>query len=315
MKIKKELFKIIFFIIFINIETNSFALTKNKIIANIDNQIVSSYELKNKVKTILFLANQNINQENINLIKEKALQKLITYKLKKNQIIKFNIQADNSLRINNHLKNLSSRYETDINGIKRIFENNSIDFDIYLDEIKTEFNWQKLIFNKFKNKIILDEKEIDIELNNIVENQSNLQEYKLAEIELSLKNNSEDKNTILEVNNEINKIGFEKAAIKYSISTSSSNGGDIGWINSKSLSKKILSILNKMKVGDISQPIFQTNRAIILKLLDEKKVNIDNTNLNELRQKIIKDKTNQLLCLYSNNYLSKIKNNTLIEIK
>ena len=315
MKIKKELFKIIFFIIFINIETNSFALTKNKIIANIDNQIVSSYELKNQVKTILFLADQDINQENINLIKEKALQRLITYKLKKNQIIKFNIQTDNSLRINNHLKNLSSRYKTDINGIKRIFENNSIDFDIYLDEIKTEFNWQKLIFNKFKNKIILDEEEIEIELNNIVENQSNLQEYKLAEIELSLKNNSEDKNTILEVNNEINKIGFEKAAIKYSMSTSSSNGGDIGWINSKSLSKKILSILNKMKVGDISQPIFQTEKAIILKLLDEKKININNTDLNELRQKIIKDKTNQLLSLYSNNYLSKIKNNTLIEIK
>ena len=83
MKIKKKLFKIIFFIIFISIESNSFASTKNKIIANIDSQIVSSYELKNKVKTILFLANQDINQENINLIKQKALQELIAYKLKK----------------------------------------------------------------------------------------------------------------------------------------------------------------------------------------------------------------------------------------
>ena len=204
MKIKKKLFKIIFFIIFISIESNSFALTKNKIIVNIDSQIVSSYELKNKVKTILFLANQSINQENINLIKEKALQELIVYKLKKNEITKFNIKANNSLQTDNYLKNLSSKYKTDINGIKRIFENNSIDFDIYLDEIETEFNWQKLIFQKFKDKIVLDEKEIDIELNNILETQSVLQEYKLAEIELSLKNNSEDKSTILKVNNEPN---------------------------------------------------------------------------------------------------------------
>jgi len=315
MKIKKKLFRILFFIIFINIETNSFALTKNKIIANVDSQIVSSYELKNKVKTILFLAGQNVNQENIDLIKRKALQQLIDYKLKKNQVIKFNIQANNRAQINNYLENLSSKYKTDINGIRIIFENNNLDFKIYLDEIETEFNWQKLIFNKFQNKIILDEKEIDIELNSIVESQNNLQEYKLAEIEIPLKNNSEDRNTILEINNEINKIGFEKAAIKYSISTSSSDGGDIGWINSKSLSEKILSMINQMKVGDVSQPIIQADSAIILKLLDEKVLDINNTDLNELRQKIIKNKKNQLLKLYSNNHLSKIKNNSLIEIK
>ena len=315
MKIKNILFKIIFFIIFISIESNSFASTKNKIIANIDSQIVSSYELKNKVKTILFLANQDINQENINMIKQKAMQELIAYKLKKNEIIKFDIKANNILQTNNYLKNLSSKYKTDINGIKRIFKNNSIDFDIYLDEIETEFNWQKLIFQKFRNKIVLDENEIDAELNNILKTQSVLQEYKLAEIELSLKNNSEDKSTILKVNNEIKEFGFEKTAIKYSISTSSSNGGDIGWINSKSLSEKILSLLSKMKIGDVSQPIFQTDRAIILKLLDEKKLNIDNASLNELREKIIKEKKNQLLSLYSNNYLSKIRNNALIEMK
>ena len=74
-------------------------------------------------------------------------------------------------------------------------------------------------------------------------------------------------------------------------------------------------MLSKMKIGDISQPILQTDRAIILKLLDEKKLNIDNASLNELREKIIKDKKNQLLSLYSNNYLSKIKNNALIEMK
>ena len=315
MKIKKKLFKIIFFIIFINIETNSFALTKNKIIANIDNSIISSYELKNKVKTILFLANQDVNQENINLIKQRALKQLIDYKLKKNQVIKFNIQGNNALQMNEYLENVSARYKTDINGMKIIFQNNSLDFKIYLDEIETQFNWQKLIFQKFQNKIVLDEKEIDIEINNILETQSGLQEYKLAEIELSLKNNPKDKSTILKVNNEIKKFGFEKTAIKYSVSTSSSNGGDIGWINSKSLSEKILSIINKMKVGEISQPIIQTNRIIILKLLDEKKINVNNKNLNKLREKIIKNKKNQLLKLYSNNHLSKIKNNALIEIK
>ena len=315
MKINKELLKIIFFIIFVNIKTNAFAITKNKIIASVDNQIVSSYELKNKIKTILFLANQSVNQTNINLIKQKALQQLIDYKLKKNQVSKFQVQLNNQVKINNHLKNLSSNYQTNIAGIKNIFQANGLDFEIYLDEIETEFNWQKLIFDRYNNKIFVNEQEIEIELNNFLENQKDLREYKLAEIELPLKNNSDDKNTILEVNNEINKAGFESAAIKYSISTSSSEGGDLGWINAKSLSEEILSMISKMKVGGISQPIIQTNRIIILKLLDQKKIDISEVNINELRKKIIKNKQNQLLSLYSNNHLSKLKNNALIEIK
>ena len=315
MKINRELLKIIFFIIFVNIKTNAFAITKNKIIASVDNQIVSSYELKNKIKTILFLANQSINQANINLIKQKALQQLIDYKLKKNQVLKFQIQLNNKVQINNHLNNLSSKYQTNIAGMKNIFQANGLDFEIYLDEIETEFNWQKLIFDRYNNKISVNEQEIEIELNKFLENQRDLQEYKLAEIELPLKNNLDDKKTILEVNNEINKAGFESAAIKYSISTSSSEGGDLGWINAKSLSKEILSIISKIKVGGISQPIIQRNRIIIIKLLDQKKIDISKANINELREKIIKNKQNQLLSLYSNNHLSKLKNNALIEIK
>jgi len=271
--------------------------------------------LKNKIKTILFLSNQSLNQKNINFTKTQALQQLIDHKLKKNQIIKFNIQADNKNQIDNYLNNLSSKYKTDVNGIKKIFKNNNLDFELHLNEIKTEFNWQRLIFNKFTNKIIIDEKEIENELNDFIKNKNSFQEYKLAEIEISLKNNSEDKDTILEVNNEINSIGFEKTAIKYSMSTSSLDGGNIGWISSKSLSEEILAMLNKMKIGDISKPIIQTNTATILKLLDKKTLDVNNINFNQLRQKIIRNKKNELLNLYSNNYLSKVKNNALIEIK
>jgi parvulin-like peptidyl-prolyl isomerase len=99
------------------------------------------------------------------------------------------------------------------------------------------------------------------------------------------------------------------------MSTSSLDGGNIGWISSKSLSEKILAILDKMKVGDVSKPIIETNTATIIKLLDKKTLNLNNIDLNELRKKIIKNKKNELLNLYSNNYLSKIKNNALIEMK
>ena len=316
MKIKKKLINVLLLtFFFINISNNSFALSTNKIIVTVENQIVSSYELKNKIKTVLFLNNQNINQENIDAFKKQALKQLIDFKLKKNEVQKFNIQINNNEQVNNFFKNLSSKYQTDTQGIKKIFKDNKLDFDLYFNEIKTEFDWQKLVFQKFGNKINLDEKEINEELSNFIKIQKNFFEYKLAEIEIPLKNNSDDQKTIASINKQINEIGFEKTALKYSISTSAMDGGNLGWINSKSLSEEILKILKNMNKGDLSEPIIQTDTATILKLLDKKIINVTETDLDKLRNQIVNNKKNELLNLYSNNYLSKIKNNALIELK
>ncbi len=296
-------------------KNNVFALTTNKIIVVVENQIVSSYELKNKIKTILFLNNQNINQESIDSYKKQALKQLIDYKLKKNEVQKFNIQIDNNKQVNNFFKNLSTKYQTDTRGIKKLFKDNNLDFGIYFNEIKTEFEWQKLIFQKFQDKISLDDKEINNELNNFIKIQKDFFEYKLAEIEIPLKNNSEDEETIKLINNQINEFGFEKTALKYSISTSAMDGGNLGWINSESLSKEILNILKNMNKGDLSQAIIQTNTATILKILDKRTTSVTDINLDKIRTQIINNKKNELLNLYSNNYLSKIKNNALIELK
>ena len=45
-------------------------------------------------------------------------------------------------------------------------------------------------------------------------------------------------------------MGRKKAAQKYSISSSSLEGGNIGWINSKSLSDEFLAVLKKINIGD-----------------------------------------------------------------
>ena len=130
-----------------------------------------------------------------------------------------------------------------------------------------------------------------------------------------LKNNSEDKGEIEKVKKQIDLLGFENTAIKFSTASSAIDGGNLGWINSKSLSNKIYNIVKMMQVGEVSQPIFQGETATFLKLTDKKSLKINNINLNEIREKIIVSKKNEYLSLFSNNHLSKIKNNALIQIK
>ena len=81
-------------------ENISFASTQNKILVNIGNQIITSYELKNRVKTILVLNNKELSQENIDRTKSEALNFLINSKLKKGEIIKYKVAANNEAVLN-----------------------------------------------------------------------------------------------------------------------------------------------------------------------------------------------------------------------
>ena len=107
----KFIFRIV--IIYFILQTSfSYSSSQNKIIANIENQIITSYELENKIRIILFLSNQKLNQNNINMTKNAAMSNLINYKLKKEEVLKFNVNVDKRA-LENHLKNLYLKYQTD----------------------------------------------------------------------------------------------------------------------------------------------------------------------------------------------------------
>jgi peptidyl-prolyl cis-trans isomerase SurA len=307
----KKKFYFVFFLIFPNI---SVASIESRIIANVGSEIITSYELKNKIKTTLVLNNQKMSQQNINNSKTQAIQQLVIYKLKKNETKKYNISG-NKQSVTNYLNDIATKYKTDLMGFKDSFTLNNINFDLYLEEIKTEFAWQKLIFDLYKDKINLDEKEIEKELNEMIAKEQKINEYKLLEIAFILEDYSKKDSKVKEIQDQINLIGFENTAKKFSMSSSAINGGDLGWINSKSMSKKILDVVKYMKVGEVSKPLFQSDNLMFLKLDNKKISNINNFNIEKLRSDIITKKKNYSLDLYSNSHLSKIKNKTFIKFK
>ena len=135
----------------------SFANIKNNIVLKVENEIVTNYEIKNKILSSLILSNQLVNQENINKTKGQALESLIQLKLKKIELSKYEINSDQN-NVNDYLKSIS---QNDIKGLKNKFHENNLDFQLFLEEIETQFKWQKYIYQRYSKKISIDEKIID----------------------------------------------------------------------------------------------------------------------------------------------------------
>ena len=256
----------IFGALFISLNNTLVAKIENKIILKVENKIITNYEIKNKILSSLILSNQEINQYNINKIKKQSLDSLILHKLKIIELSKYNFENDTK-QINNYLNTISSN---NVEGLKNRFRINGIDFKLFLNEIETQFKWQKLIYQIYSNKININEKIINFELQELINNKSELKEYRLSEIEIFSDNNDSDKDKILYVKEQIAEQGFDKTALNLSISSTAKKFGDLGWLNEKSFSNEIYKIIKNMRIGDVSEPLKRQNSIIFLKLNDFK---------------------------------------------
>jgi peptidyl-prolyl cis-trans isomerase SurA len=309
---KKKYLLLILLIFFFKISYTN-ASIQNKIIATVNNEIITSYELKNKIMTFLILNKVEVNQENINNYKNQSLKTLINMRIRKNELVKYNL-LNGEIDTSRLIEQQSKKYNFTIEEFKKEFLNNNLSYDLYLQEIQLELGWQQLILQLYGNKIIIDEYEIDEELKKIIDNQKEMIEYRLSEIEVQVNDNEKITNLVEEIQNQIIKDGFKNTAIKYSTSSTALEGGEIGWINSKSLSNKMLNAISNMKLKEVSKPMMHNNSILFIKLEEIKKVDTLKINSIETKKKIIDQKKNELLNLFSNSHLSKIRNNASIEL-
>ena len=311
----KNKFKFIIFFTFI-FSGNLLGNIDNKIIAKIGDEIITGFDVENKIKTILFLSGQEINQVNVNKIKTETINSLVNLKLKSNEVKKHNVQT-NTQAINQYINSITKSLNLSKIDLIKQFEINKIDYAQFLKDIEVEFLWQRLVARTYLDKIKVDDNQIDLELKEVIKKEkknNSIKEINLSEIEVIVKNEVEEKNFIKNITDTINSDGFEEAAIKFSNSPTSQSGGSLGWIRSDQISDKVYNVIKNLEPGEVSKPLKQGNILTFFKINEKKTIKSNNQiNTDNLRLALENKMKNDLLNMYSNSHLSKIKNITLIE--
>ena len=290
---------------------NLYARSENFIIAKIGKKIITNFDVKNKIIGSLLISGEEINKKTIDNLKSQSLDNLIILKLKEIELEKFDYIIEKN-RINTYLAQLSNN---NLEELKKKFSNFNIDFEYLKKEIETELKWQKYIFQRYSKKIQINEKTIDNEVKKVLaSNISDDTEVNLSEILVYQNENIPNEEIIAKIKQEIRENGFEKTALKFSISNLSSEKGGLGWLNLNSLSEKIRNIVQAMSINEISEPIIEPNSILFLKMNAKRSVN-KNIDKTRLKNSIIQRKQNEMFHLYSKSHLSKLKNKTLIEFK
>ena len=304
----KKFLLVIFLLTFFS---NCYSQVQTKIVLRIDNKIVTNFEIKNKILAELLLSNLEVTQTNIDNFKPIAVNSMINLKLKEIELDRFNANFSET-DVNNYIKLITKK---NTNELKQIFSRNDLDFNLFLNEIKTELKWRQFIFNTYSSRLDINLDNIDKEVKNILKNQSKIVEFKLSEIELILDDINEYDSKVADIKKRIEELGFEKAALKFSTSETKINNGDLGWVNTNSLSKEIYSNLKNLKKGSVSKPVIRGKTLTLFKLMDIRETNPKKLDKETVKSNLIELKKVELFGLYSNSHLSKLKNNSIIEYK
>lgn len=284
---------------------------ENKIEFKVNNQIITTVDISNEIKYLTAL-NPKLNEMDKEKIKTISTNSLIREKIKKIEIqkIKKNLQIEDEylskLMKNNYTKiNIKSEQE-----FIKFLTNKNLNYDEFKQKIIIEALWNELIFFKFKSKININKEELKQEIKINKENEYN--SYNLSEIVFNLKDGEKIEQVFNLIRQDINEKGFENSAAIHGISSTSKIGGKLGWIEATSLNEKLRSIIEKLNIGEFSNPQIIPGGFLVIKLNDIKKIQ-KTIDLNEELKKLIKIKSNEQLNQFSIMYFNKIRKDINVE--
>ena len=306
---KLRVLLIIFSILFLNIKI-SIAL-ENKILFKVDNEIITTIDIFEEIR-FLKSFNPEINDLNEKDLFEISKNSILRDKVKKIEIMNFvkELKVDDKFLLR-FIKNKYSKIG--INSLEKFEDyliNNNLNKNNITEKFYIEIIWNDLIFQKFKNKIVIDKEKIK---NEILENprKKRQKELLLSEITFNPNNKKNFQIKYEKILQDIESLGFKKTALIHSNSNTATNGGLIGWIKEDNLNKNIKGIISKLSIGQFSKPIRTSSGFIIIKIEDEKEYET-NFNLNKRVDEAILFKTNNQLDQFSGMYFNKIKKDLVI---
>ena len=278
----------------------------------INNKIITNHDIATEKKFLKILTPQIkiIDDAQLSQLAKKSLIKEF---IKEEEILKYYVVKKDS----DYLKSILKKLYTDLGFVnEENFKKHLLSFNLSLDgvinKLAIEAAWNKLIFDKYRGQIKVDEVKIKKKLNEAISQFKKQKLFKLSEIYFAGDTKKEFEENYQNIVKSIEEVGFKNTAILYSISDTSKTGGEIGWIKGPQLSEKIFEQVKKLNKNEYTKAMVIPGGNIIIRLDDTKEEDTIIDYDAEFKKFVAAEKNRQLN-QFSNILFKRIKKNADID--
>ena len=272
---------------------NLWAEITNRIVATVNSDIITLYELDTSIKRFTGLNVKDLkigDEKNFYEIRKAVLNNLINDKIAEQQIIKLGIKVTEK-DIQEAIEKVKRENQFTQEDLLYTLRLEGITLRDYKERIKREIERFRLVNYEVKSKIVITEEDLREYYQENIKEYTETHELKLARIFLKIEN-PDDKEEVAKVKDlgeEILKrvrqgYDFSEIAKTYSQGPAGPEGGYLGWILSTQLEPSLKKSIERLSPGECTDLCVRQSGIQIIKLLEEKKAGI--TPFEEMRDAI-----------------------------
>ena len=264
-----KLFKSIIFLSILLITSSKAELT-NKVIMSVGNEIITNYDMARELKYLNVITVGQLKNLEAQEAKDMVTNSLIKDKIKINVLSNYdNIIIKDEL-IEDQIKRTFRRFGfNNIEDFKRYLEIENYNFEEFKKKVLLELQWNQLVYQFYKNQIVINKEKIDKKINVIISEQEKKKEYLIYEIFIEdakiKKSNGKDEKALIEdnivVEEEDKVVVDEKVGIIIKAESASYDNkvNIVKIIDTKNPEKKVIDSKtnNQITIDDIMKSIKQ----------------------------------------------------------
>jgi peptidyl-prolyl cis-trans isomerase SurA len=265
-------------VVFTNPFSAVWAETGNRVIAIVNNDVITLYELNSRIRQLtgadpVLLKIQN--EERFKETRRKVLDLMIDEKIAAEKIKEMGISVSES-ELDDAVKRMRKTNRITHEQLLAGLRQRGISYEAYRKKIKTELERMKLLNLEVNSRIIIREEEIKAYYEKHKDQFKTESKVRLASIVLTqdggkrpVEGGPLDKKAREIVDRLRKGEDFGKLARKFSRGPGAQEGGDLGYFKLEQLDPVLQRAIKNMSAGDVSEPILMGVAIQIIKVVEK----------------------------------------------
>ncbi len=286
---KKYILKALLISLFITLPIQAYALSY-KVIAIVNDESISSIQLRDRVKIIMNSTGMKNTTENRKKVAIEAYDILINEILQAQEAKSKGVNLDESI-MEAAVVDLEKRNKIPPGGFKKFIESKGLSYQATLDQIKAGLLWRKTMSNLFRSEVNVTEEDIKEQALEYSDKDVK-RTVNLSEIVIPIDYDKEDETykKAMDISKRANNgEDFSELAKRYSAGKTGKKGGSVGWMEEPAIVYPLNEEVARLKSGEVGEPIRVEEMYVILKL-NERKIFDPANDKQALKEKALMEK-------------------------
>ncbi|HEX2527483.1 MAG TPA: peptidylprolyl isomerase [Geminicoccus sp.] len=232
-------------------------LAAGRIVAVVEDQVISTGDLEDRVSLALASSGLSNTQENRDRLRPQVLRLYIDETLQRLEAQRLGLRATVE-EVQRTLGNIAQRNNMTMDQLDEFLRRQGSDLLTLKRQIETQILWAKVVNRQLRPRVRVGPDQVDLAIKD-AERARNEPQWLIAEITLPVVVPAQEDEVRADAEELAqtlrNGAAFPALAREFSGSASAQYGGDLGWVQPSSLSEDTRSVIEGMSVGEIKGPV------------------------------------------------------------